>query len=551
MLQSFEHKVFWFPSKNFNLALVLMAEVPSNQLFYMKISKHFFGLFLIISILFSCGGKNEKQVAQSSANNKAPVFEPNWESIKKNYKDPEWFNDSKFGIFIHWGGYSVPAYGSEWYPRQMYMDTANFSAQLKNLGDGPTEIYLHHKKKWGDQKTFGYKDFIPMFKAEKFDPVSWIDLFKKAGAKYVIPVADHHDGFAMYKSNTTRWNAMDMGPKRDVLGELFAEGRKQGLTMGASSHYAFNWSFYNKKDHFDTVDPEYSDLYSKKGKDVTEPVSDEFKKLWWDRTVDLIDNYKPDILWFDFYLDIPDFEAYRPKIAAYYYNKGIEWGKEVVINDKNLYHEAFPEGTVIYDLERGKLPGIRKLPWQTDTSIGKNSWGYVTNEEAKTANSLVDDLVDIVSKNGNLLLNVGPKPDGTIPEDQKETLLQIGKWLKTNGEAIYGTEHWKTFGEGPTEVKGGYMSEHNVKKGFTAQDIRFTQKGDKLYAILLDWPSDGKINIKTLGTDSGYAKDLDIKSVGLLGSSSKLDFDQTKEGLLVSNMGEKTGNFAHVLEIRI
>ncbi len=551
MLQSFEHKVFWFPSKNFNLALVLMAEVPSNQLFYMKISKHFFGLFLIISILFSCGGKNEKQVAQSSANNKAPVFEPNWESIKKNYKDPEWFNDSKFGIFIHWGGYSVPAYGSEWYPRQMYMDTANFSAQLKNLGDGPTEIYLHHKKKWGDQKTFGYKDFIPMFKAEKFDPVSWIDLFKKAGAKYVIPVADHHDGFAMYKSNTTRWNAMDMGPKRDVLGELFAEGRKQGLTMGASSHYAFNWSFYNKKDRFDTVDPEYSDLYSKKGKDVTEPVSDEFKKLWWDRTVDLIDNYKPDILWFDFYLDIPDFEAYRPKIAAYYYNKGIEWGKEVVINDKNLYHEAFPEGTVIYDLERGKLPGIRKLPWQTDTSIGKNSWGYVTNEEAKTANSLVDDLVDIVSKNGNLLLNVGPKPDGTIPEDQKETLLQIGKWLKTNGEAIYGTEHWKTFGEGPTEVKGGYMSEHNVKKGFTAQDIRFTQKGDKLYAILLDWPSDGKINIKTLGTDSGYAKDLDIKSVGLLGSSSKLDFDQTKEGLLVSNMGEKTGNFAHVLEIRI
>lgn len=551
MLQSFEHKIFWFPPKNFNLALVLTAEVPLNQLFYMKISKHFFGLFLIISILFSCGGKNEKQVAQSSANNQTPVFEPNWESIKKNYKDPEWFNDSKFGIFIHWGGYSVPAYGSEWYPRQMYMDTANFSAQLKNLGDGPTEIYLHHKKKWGDQKTFGYKDFIPMFKAEKFDPVSWIDLFKKAGAKYVIPVADHHDGFAMYKSNTTRWNAMDMGPKRDVLGELFKEGRKQGLVMGASSHYAFNWSFYNKKDHFDTVDPEYSDLYSKKGKDVTEPVSEEFKKLWWNRTVDLIDNYKPDILWFDFYLDIPDFEAYRPKIAAYYYNKGIEWGKEVVINDKNLYHEAFPEGTVIYDLERGKLPGIRKLPWQTDTSIGKNSWGYVTNEEAKTANSLVDDLVDIVSKNGNLLLNVGPKPDGTIPDDQRETLLQIGEWLKTNGEAIYNTEHWKTFGEGPTEVKGGYMSEHNVKEGFTAQDIRFTQKGDKLYAILLDWPSDGKINIKTLGTDSGYAKDLDIKSVRLLGSSSKLDFDQTKEGLLVSNMGEKIGNFAHVLEIRI
>ncbi|MEO1010076.1 MAG: alpha-L-fucosidase [Bacteroidota bacterium] len=486
-----------------------------------------------------------------SANSKTAIFEPNWESIKKHYKDPEWFNDQKFGIFIHWGAYAVPAYGSEWYPRLMYMDTANFSAQLKPLGEGPTEIFLHHKKKWGDQKEFGYKDFIPKFKAEKFDPKAWIDLFKKAGAKYVIPVADHHDGFAMYKSNTSRWNAAQMGPKRDILGELFAEGRKQGLIMGASSHYAFNWSFYNKKDHFDTVEREYADLYSKKGKDLTEPVSEEFKQLWWNRTVDLIDNYKPEILWFDFYLDIPDFEEYRPKIAAYYYNKGLEWGKEVVINDKNLYHEAFPEGTVIYDLERGKLPGIRKLPWQTDTSIGKNSWGYVTNEEAKTANSLVDDLVDIVSKNGNLLLNIGPKPDGTIPQDQKETLLQIGKWLETNGEAIYNTEYWSVFGEGPTKEKSGYMSERNANGGYTAQDIRFTKKGKKLYAILLDWPSGGTIEIKSLGANSGYAEDLDVKNIILLGSDAKLQYNQTDSGLLIRGLGKKTGDFAHTLEISL
>lgn len=500
-------------------------------------------------IVLSCGSKTDKKSTDTASTDTIPLYEANWESIKKNYKDPEWFNDQKFGIFIHWGAYSVPAFGSEWYPRQMYMDTATFSAQLKLGAAGPNPVYLFHKKRYGDQKEFGYKDFIPMFKAEKFDPVEWISLFKKAGAKYVVPVADHHDGFAMFASKTTRWNSANMGPKRDVLGELFEEGRKQGLIMGASSHYAFNWSFYNKKDHFDTVDPEYADLYSPKGKDLSEPVSEEFKKMWWERTTDLIDNYKPEILWFDFYLDIPDFEEYRPKIAAYYYNKGLEWEKEVVINDKNLYHEAFPEGTVIYDLERGKLPGIRELPWQTDTSIGKKSWGYVTNEEAKTPNSLVDDLVDIVSKNGNLLLNVGPKPDGTIPEDQKETLLKIGAWLDMNGEAIYEADYWLTFGEGPTEEKGGYMSEHAKKKDFTAEDIRFTKKGDNLYAIMLDWPSNGKINIKSLAQGSEYAEGLEIKSVRLLGSDTKLSYEQTDSGLSVTGLGEKIGEFAHVLEI--
>ena len=508
-------------------------------------------LFSLSLLILSCGSKTEKTTADASTKDSVKLFEPNWKSIKKNYKDPEWFNDQKFGIFIHWGAYSVPAHGSEWYPRRMYMDTATFTAQLKPQHEGPNETYLYHKKKYGDQKEFGYKDFIPMFKAEKFDPKEWISLFKKAGARYVVPVADHHDGFAMFASKTTRWNSANMGPKRDILGELFEEGRKQGLIMGASSHYAFNWSFYNKKDHFDTVDPEYADLYSPKGKDLQEPVSEEFKQLWWDRTVDLIDNYQPEILWFDFYLDIPDYEEIRPKLAAYYYNKGIEWGKEVVINDKNLFHEAFPEGTVIYDLERGKLPGIRKLPWQTDTSIGKNSWGYVTNEEAKTPNSLVDDLVDIVSKNGNLLLNVGPRPDGTIPEDQQETLLKIGSWLEMNGEAIYSSEYWKTFGEGPTEEEGGYMSEHAKKKDFTAQDIRFTKKGDKLYAIMLDWPTDSKINIKSLAKGGEYSEGLDIKSVRLLGSDAQVKFNQTDAGLSVTELGKKVGEFAHVLEISL
>ncbi|CDF79790.1 alpha-L-fucosidase (GH29) [Formosa agariphila KMM 3901] len=500
---------------------------------------------VVLNVVTSSCEKKKDAVTPVVEKNDEPRFEPNWESIKANYKDPKWFNQKKFGIFIHWGAYAVPAYSSEWYPRQMYMDSANFTAQLKLSKMGPSDVYLHHKKEWGDQKKFGYKDFIPMFKGENFDAKEWIDLFKKSGAKYVIPVADHHDGFAMYKSNTTRWNSVDMGPKRDVLGELFKEGRSQGMIMGASSHFAFNWSFFNKKDKFDTTDPEYADLYSSKGKNLREPVSDAFKQRWWDRTVDLIDNYQPDILWFDFYLDIPDFKDLRPKIAAYYYNKGLEWGKEVVINDKNFDHEAFPEGTVIYDLERGKLPGIRKLPWQTDTSIGKNSWSYVTNWQSKTANQLVDDLVDIVSKNGNLLLNVGPKADGTIPEDQKDILLQIGHWLDINGEAIYDTNYWRVFGEGPTEVEEGHHSE-GKNKDFTGQDIRFTTKDNHVFAIMMAWPESGSVIIKSI--TNGEDDVLDVK---LLGSDATLKWSLTPEGLEVKLPKEKPGDFAFVLDLKM
>jgi alpha-L-fucosidase len=486
---------------------------------------------------------NVKETGVVSKSKTIALYEPNWESIKKHYKDPKWFNKQKFGIFVHWGAYSVPAFGSEWYPRQMYMDTATFSAQLNLEKSGPNKTYLHHKKVWGDQKKFGYKDFIPMFKGEKFDATTWIDLFKKAGAKYVIPVADHHDGFAMYNAKTTRWNAVNMGPKRDVLGELFVEGRKQGLIMGASSHYAFNWSFYNKKDSFDTTDPAYADLYSSKGKNLNQPTSEEFKQKWWDRTIDLIDNYQPDILWFDFCIDIPDFKDLRPKIAAYYYNKGIEWNKEVVLQDKNFNHEAFPEGTVIYDLERGKLPGIRKLPWQTDTSIGKNSWCYVEDWESKSTDQLIDDLVDIVSKNGNLLLNVGPKSDGTIPEDQKQILLEIGAWLKINGEAIYDTNYWKTFGEGPTLVKEGHHSEGQNKE-FTGQDIRFTQKENNVYAIMMAWPANNKVHIESvkLATD----KVLDVQ---MLGNNSKLKWSQDENGLRVEMPTKKPCDYAFALKL--
>ncbi|MEM9675078.1 MAG: alpha-L-fucosidase [Bacteroidota bacterium] len=501
-------------------------------------------LGIIMLALWGCQVDRQKQETEKATQ---PAFEANWESLQQ-YETPEWFRDAKLGIFIHWGAYAVPVYGSEWYPRLMYMDTATFSAQLNPQQEGPNHVYLHHKEKYGDQKEFGYKDFIPMFKAESFDASEWISLFKKSGAKYVVPVAEHHDSFALYDSKVTRWNSVNMGPKRDVLGELFEAGRAEGLKMGASSHLAFNWAFFNKKDHFDTVDPEYADLYSKKGKALDEPVSDEFKQWWWDRTTDLIDNYQPDILWFDFFLDQEAFKDYHPKIAAYYYNQGLEWDKEVVLQDKNFDYEAFPPGTMTLDIERGKMSDISDEPWQTDTSIGKNSWGYVTNWISKTPNTLVDDLIDIVSKNGCMLLNIGPKADGTIPEDQQQVLLEIGKWLETNGEAIYGTRPWKIFGEGPTEVATGHHTE-GKNQDLTAQDFRFTTKGDKLYAIAMDWPEEGELLIKSLGTDAEHSEK--VASAKLLGSDADVNWEQTSEGLVIQFPSEKPGDYAYAVEITI
>lgn len=503
-------------------------------------------LVTIFSVSCVSDSKEKKVFASVSADTK---YSADWESLSK-YKIPEWFQDAKFGIFIHWGAYSVPAFGSEWYPRWMYMDTATFSAQLNLESEGPNPAYLHHKKKWGDQKVFGYKDFIPMFKAEKFDASDWITLFKKSGAKYVVPVAEHHDGFAMYDSQYTRWKSTNMGPKRDILEELFAEGRKQDLKMGASSHFAFNWAFFNKKPHFDTMDPEYADFYGKKGLAIDEPVSEEFKELWWNRTKEIISKYQPDVLWMDFFIDTEAFKDYHPQLAAYYYNKGLEWGKEVVLQDKNHEYESFPEGTFVHDLERGKMSDIRKLPWQTDTSIGSNSWGYVDDWKSKNPDRLVDDLVDIVSKNGCMLLNVGPRPDGTIPDDQRDILLEMGEWLDMNGEAIFETRCWKVFGEGPTLVKEGYMSEMKENNTFKAEDIRFTTKGDKLYAIAMDWPKDGKMVINSLATGSEMA-DFEIKDISLLGSNEKLKWTRGENGLSVELPKKKVGKYAHVLSITI
>jgi len=453
-------------------------------------------------------------------------YEPTWESLSQ-YRVPEWFKDAKLGIFIHWGVYAVPAFGNEWYPRNMYRRD-----RLE---------YVHHLKTWGPHKRFGYKDFIPMFKAERWDPVAWCDLFERAGARYIVPVAEHHDGFPMYDCSFTNWNAARMGPCRDVIAELAREVRGRGLKFGVSSHRAFNWRYYTFAEDSDTSDPDFYKLYGVPHPEEA-PVSYEFILDWYARTRELVDRFSPDVLWFDFGWHRDEFGPWRPRVAAYYYNHALTYGYEPVLQ----YKAKLPDDVAVLDIERGKLNDIRPHYWQTDTSVSYKSWGYIEDDEFKSVTDIVHDLVDIVSKHGNLLLNVGPRADGTIPEEAAEVLLGLGRWLEVNGEAIYGTRHWRIYGEGPTEVSTTQFRERE-RCPFTAQDIRFTTKGDVLYAICLGWP-EGQCLIRSLGL-TGPAGAGAVRAVSLLGSDAPLSWSQDVDGLRIQMPAQKPCEHAYAFRI--
>lgn len=456
-------------------------------------------------------------------------YKDTWESLG-SFQPPKWYRDAKFGIFIHWGIYSVPAFGSEWYSRNMYIQ-------------GSRE-FEHHVKTYGPHKEFGYKDFIPLFKAEKFSADAWADLFQKAGAKYVVPVAEHHDGFQMYKSDISHWNAAEMGPCRNVLGELKAAVEKRGMTLGASTHRMEHWFFMGHGKEFDSdikepmqrgdfywpAMPEpanHHDLYS-------EPTpTQEYLEDWLVRCCELVDKYRPKLVYFDWWIQHHSVKPYLKKFAAYYYNRAAEWGVEVAINYK---HEAFMFGCAVPDVERGQFAEIKPFFWQTDTAIARNSWCYTEGNDFKPAKGLICDLVDIVSKNGTLLLNVGPKSDGTISEQDTAVLTEIGEWMAVNGEAIHGTKVWRKYGEGPTKIQEGQFTD-GKEKVFTPEDIRFTVKGENLYCTVLSWPEDGKVVIKSLGhSENANLPEFHgiIKDVDVLGCLEKPVWSREKGGLHVS-----------------
>jgi alpha-L-fucosidase len=491
--------------------------------------KNYFILFLaLVWCMVSC--RNETKQAINIDSVASPqgteLFQPDWENIARHYQFPEWFTDAKFGIFIHWGVYAVPAFGSEWYPRNMYRKDS--------------KEYQHHIATYGDHTKFGYKDFIPQFKAEKFDADEWARLFKASGAKYVVPVAEHHDGFAMYDSDLNEWNSVKMGPRKDIIGLLKQALEKEGIVFGLSTHRAENAWFYNGGMEFPSdVQDTTIRLYG--GRLANDTYRDDIAKEWLTRTYELINKYRPKLIWFDWTVNNPVLMPYFNKFMAYYYNNALDWNEQVVVNTK----QGYPTNIQVWDVERGKSDKMMKFPWQTDTSVGKKSWSYIDGEENKTPEQIVHDLIDIVSKNGTMLLNIGPKADGTITGEQQAVLLSIGRWLDVNGEAIYGTRCWKKFGEGESESTAGSFSD-NTATPYTARDIRFTTKGNDFYAIVLNWDENGTL-IKSL--DKNAIANARIQDVRLLGSDEKITWTQTDEGLKLSFPQTKPCDFAYSFKI--
>jgi len=446
-------------------------------------------------------------------------FAPAWESIEKNYKTPSWFEDAKFGIFMHWGVFSVAAHHNEWYEKHMYGADAQW-----------------HAEHFGPQEKFGYKDLIPLFTAAKWDPDAWAALFKRAGARVVMEMGEHHDNFAEWDSDVTPFNAKKMGPHRDLVGDLSSAVRRQGMRVAISNHGVENFTFIAPTHelherlqavHADLFDPAWAAFYNVA--DRSDAALTRFLTNWVDRNDELIDKYRPDILWFDNGANLRVLDPLKLRVAAYYYNRAREWGKEVSISTKfNAYAPSNDDtkqiGSIV-DFEKvgARSPaGIRPGPWMVDDTLG-NSWGYIEGLKIAPAESILGKLIDTVSKGGFYMLNISPMADGVIPQDQQEVLLKIGAWLDVNGEAIYGTRPWVTFKEG---------------------DWRFTSKGDAVYAITSKWPAGGDAVIASLAL--GKAK---VENVSMPGSSGKLEFTQDEQGLKVQLPKDLPNAMAMTLKI--
>jgi alpha-L-fucosidase len=504
---------------------------------------------LLFAILATAGCISESAPTVCFANEavRGNRFKPTWESLSK-YTAPEWFRDAKLGIFMHWGPCSVPGVDG-WYGRNMYIEGHN--------------AYKHHVKTYGHPSKFGYKDIAALWKAEKFDADRLVRLYKQTGAKYVVPVAVHHDNFDLWDSTHNRWNSVRIGPRKDIVGMWKRACKKHGLRFGASAHLARSYSWFNTSKGsdksgpyagvpYDGNDAMYADFYHEKHDDTNprypKNPSATWKQAWFNRVKDLLDNYRPDLLYFDG--GIPFGEIGR-EMVAYYYNQNMRWHKgklEAVLNIKKWddgTHGDYRDGICVRDVERGVLSEIMEEPWQTDTSVGP--WYYRTNARYKSADSIVDSFVDIVSKNGNLLLNVPPRADGTLDEEVENILLDLGRWMKVNGQAIYGSRPWKVFGEGDTSIEGGHFRERT--KPFTSSDIRFTSKGNAVYAIVLDWPGAGTtLTIRSLADKPGA---VDITDVKLLGHNDRLNWERNQEGLKIQMPSEKPCEHAFVLKITI
>ncbi|WP_109831282.1 alpha-L-fucosidase [Reichenbachiella versicolor] len=480
----------------------------------------------------------------TQAQSKTEKYQESWESLSKVNATPDWFLDAKLGIYAHWGPVSEALDGSDpkkfyrgWHGMIMYQD----GKKVPTKNNQPSNNFLHHKEKYGDPGKHGYVEVIENFKPTKFDAKVWADLFKKSGAKFAGPVAMHHDNFAMWDAKSTRWNSKNYGgidPSADLKKEIEANG----LKFMASFHHAFTWKYWGPAHAYGGVKKKDYDLYTNPH-GLDDDVPDErFLKEWWAKLKEYIDVYQPDMLWFDWWLEnLP--EADRQKFLAYYYNKGLEWDKEVCVAYKET---TFPIETAIKDYERGRPNQPKNPAWLTDTSPG--AWFFRTGAKFKKPNDLIDILVDIVAKNGLMLLNVPPNPDGSIPSEMVHLLEEMGAWLEVNGDAIYATRPWTVFGEGPTRLPEGGHKIEKIKIEYTNKDIRYTKKSEKeFYAIVMGKP-EGDIIMKTLSTDIGVLNSK-ILNVSLLGSDEKIEWTRDSRGLVVKAPKSLPSDYAHSFKI--
>ena len=517
--------------------------------------KNWVGLFFIAAIMVTSCMKKPKE-----------NYKPTSESLA-THPIPTWFRDAKFGIFIHWGVYAVPAF-HEWYVEFMSPGSTwgkrplgpPYTAAQGDLPDSvfkaETDGYRGEANKYQRENygvDFEYDDFIPMFKAEKFDPAAWTDLFVKSGAKYVVLTAKHGEEFALWPSKFTRRNSVDMGPHRDLAGDLLKAVRSRGLKMGF--YHNTTYSFWDKR---------YPD------KEWVEYMNNSIKEL--------VDLYQPDILWGDVVVSPALDDNGKPftadywnskEIIAYFYNHsknpdevvtndrwGVDTATAFMNSDRSISRSLWAKDAKEWKAENGALLGdfqtperrnitqIYNIPWETCDALDPTSWGYnrrTPDDKYMTTNELVDYLSDIVSKGGNLLINIGPKADGTIAEVMQDRLRGIGDWLSVNGEAIYGTRPWSVFGEGPTREEIGSWTNQDGIYGFKSGDIRFTRKGNILYAILLEWPG-SEITINSL-------KGIKINKLSMLGSDEKIQWQQNEEGLTVSLPSNPVSPYANTFKL--
>ncbi len=498
--------------------------------------KLIFVLMLLVLATAFCGCtawyENEEGDSIVKSNKTGGVYEVD---NLDTYSVPEWFRDAKFGVFIHYGVYSVPAYGDEWYGHWMYMnDTSAY---------GGSDIYTHHAETYGGASNFGYKDFIPEFnenlKSYKENNMAeeWAKLFASAGAKYVMPVGIHHDSFALYDSDVQKTYNSVVQTGVDYIGDLREECKELGMKFGISNHFAENdWFFedsYGKGTDLALKNKDGSLVYGELYGDGKSKSSEHVHK-WYDISMEIIEKYNPDIIYYDFDLNNGAFNKYadanRYLMLAEYYNHGLKHNPDGVVCCNK--YGAFTEAQALLDKERSSLSTVNPTPWQTDTSVGQKSWGYTTDDVYRSGESFIGLLVDVVSKNGNLLLNVGPKPDGTIPKEVEDCLLTIGSWLNVYGDAVYSTRPWLISGEGPTTVTTDEFS-------YTARDLRFTRSKDNstLYVTALGYDDMGSVTVETL--KSGKWDATTISKVSLINGKERvpLGWRQTEKGLEIDLNG--------------